>query len=174
MNKLWYVLQSKPNKEEFLTGQLEARNIEYFFPKIRVKPVNPRSHKYKPYFNGYIFFHSNMNESDFVNYERIPGVQKIVHLGGEVAYVPESIVQAIRNKVDSINNRKSDPTDEWLRGEVIDVQSGPFEGYEAIFDESISGTQRVIVLLNMLQGRKLKVELPVRFIGKKKPSLSIR
>lgn len=174
MNKLWYVLQSKPNKEEFLTSQLEARNIEYFFPTIRVKPVNPRSHNYRPYFNGYVFFHSDLNESEFVQYERIPGVQKIVHLGGEVAYVPENIMQAIKNKVNSINNRKSDQTNKWVRGELIDVQSGPFEGYEAIFDESITGTQRVIVLLNMLQGRKLKVEMNENFIGKKIPSSSFR
>lgn len=170
MNKLWYVLQSKPNKEEFLTGQLEARNVEYYFPILRVKPVNPRSRKYKPYFNGYIFFHSDLNEDEFVNYERIPGVQKIVHVGGEVAYVPDNILQAIRNKLDIINNRKTDQSDKWKRGEIIDVQSGPFEGYEAIFDESITGTQRVIVLLNMLQGRKLKVEMNENFIGKKKPS----
>jgi len=139
MNKFWYVLQSKPNKEEFLTGQLEARNIDYFFPMIRVKPVNPRSHKYKPYFNGYVFFHSDLSDKEFVNYERIPGVQKIVHIGGEIAYVPDNMVQAIKNKLDVINNRKADQTDKWQSGEIINVQSGPFEGYEAIFDKNITG-----------------------------------
>jgi transcriptional antiterminator RfaH len=51
----WYVIRSKPNKEEFLAGQLTAYGIEVFYPKIRVKTVNPRARKVRAYFPSYLF-----------------------------------------------------------------------------------------------------------------------
>ena len=41
MAEAWYVIRSKPNKEEFLAGQLSAYGIKVFYPRIRVKTVRP-------------------------------------------------------------------------------------------------------------------------------------
>jgi len=41
----WYVLQSKPQKENLLYNQLYLRKIEAYYPCLQVKPVNPRSCK---------------------------------------------------------------------------------------------------------------------------------
>ena len=57
MTALWYALRSKPNKEDFLAKQLEAYDVDVFFPRIHVKPVNPRSRKTRPYFPNYLFVH---------------------------------------------------------------------------------------------------------------------
>ncbi len=35
MSILWYAMRSKPNKEDFLAGQLEAYGVAVFFPRIR-------------------------------------------------------------------------------------------------------------------------------------------
>ena len=51
----WYAMQTKVHKEALVCQQLEQRGIEIFYPKLRVKPVNPRSRKERPYFPGYIF-----------------------------------------------------------------------------------------------------------------------
>ena len=51
----WYVMQSKPNKEELLYEQLRTRDIDAYYPCIKVQPVNPRARKLKPYFPGYLF-----------------------------------------------------------------------------------------------------------------------
>ena len=51
----WYVLRSKPNREELLLDQLLIRKMETYSPLIRVKPVNPRSRHIRAYFPGYFF-----------------------------------------------------------------------------------------------------------------------
>jgi hypothetical protein len=47
------------------------------------------------------------------------------------------------------------------------VQDGPFEGYEAIFDVRLPGSERVRILLKMLSDRHLPIELRAGQIRKK-------
>ena len=72
MEKFWYVIQSHPNKEQMLFKQLELLEIEVFFPRIRVKPVNPRARKIRPYFPGYIFIQSDPETIDTSALKWIP------------------------------------------------------------------------------------------------------
>ena len=54
---------------------------------------------------------------------------------------------------------------------LVKIEKGPFEGYEGIVDERIPGKERVRVLLNFLQNRKLAVELPADHVNaKRKPA----
>ena len=103
MGKVWYVLRSKPNKEAFLAGQLESRNITVLDLQVKVNPVNPRARRHKPYFPGYIFIHTDLQQHPPVLFERIPGAARLVHVGNEIACVPDNIIQAIRS-----------PHDPWL------------------------------------------------------------
>jgi transcriptional antiterminator RfaH len=61
----WFVLHSKPHKEELLAEQLELRRIETFYPRIRVQVVNPRARKVRPYFPGYVFMHVDLDKMDY-------------------------------------------------------------------------------------------------------------
>ena len=54
------------------------------------------------------------------------------------------------------------------QGDLVEIQSGPFAGYEAIFDARLSGSERVRVLLKMLQGRAVKVEVSAGLLERKK------
>jgi transcription antitermination factor NusG len=51
----------------------------------------------------------------------------------------------------------------------VAIHAGPFAGYEAIFDLRLSGSDRVRVLLKMLNNRNLPVELDSKQIEKKRP-----
>ena len=54
-------------------------------------------------------------------------------------------------------------------GDEINIESGIFTGYEAIFDTNLPGRERVRVFLKLLnQGRNLPVELPADQIKLKK------
>ena len=154
------MLRSKPNKEQFLADQLESRNVEYFFPQVSVHPVNPRSRRIRPYFPGYLFIHTDLNVNNTILFERIPGSQGLVFIGGEVGFIPENILNAIRYKVHEIDEAGCEFFQAINKGDSVKVHTGPFEGYEAIFDSKIDGTERVKILLTMVKGRKLPVELP--------------
>ena len=161
MGLYWYVVRSKPNREEFLEGQLISRDVEVYFPRIRVNPVNPRARKHKPYFPGYLFLRIDLEKNSVTNLERIPGVVRLVSFGGEVSVVPDAIVHAIRVKVDEINATGGQKPPGIKPGTTVKIEKGPFEGYEGIIDSRVPGKERVRVLLKMLENRKVPVELPV-------------
>jgi transcriptional antiterminator RfaH len=170
MAHLWYVVRSKPHKEEFLAEQMELRRIEIFNPRIRVQTVNPRARKVKPYFPGYVFVRLDLEKTGAFSMQYIPGAAGLVSFGGEAALVPDGLIHAIRQRVDEINTAGGELFDALKLGETVVIHSGPFAGYEAIFDARLPGSDRVRVLLKLLKNRQMPVDLPAGQIRpKKKP-----
>jgi len=164
----WYVLHSKPRKEEMLAEQLELRKIEAFAPHIRVQVVNPRARRVRPYFPGYIFVRADLDEMGLSVLQYVPGSAGLITFGGTPAFVPDGLIHAIRQRVEEINLAGGELFDALKPGETVLVHSGPFAGYEGIFDVRLPGTERVKVLLKLLQNRKMLVELPAGYIRPKK------
>ena len=166
MSRFWYTLRSKPRKESALCLQVRARSIEVFFPQHRVKPVNPRSRKFRPYFPGYMFVYIDIDEAGISMFRWMPYAVGLVTFGGEAATVPEALIEKIRHHVDLLNTGQLKVSDAFQHGERIQVIEGPFEGYEGIFDTTISGTERVRLLLGLMRGTSFKVEMDVDNIQK--------
>ncbi len=167
MEKFWYVIQSHPNKEQMLFKQLELLDIEVFFPRIRVKPVNPRARKIRPYFPGYIFIQSDPETIETSALKWIPHSKGIVSFGGEASVVPDTLIDALKLKIgdgDSVFEDK----EEIQSGAPVLIEYGPFEGYEGIFDTRLAGSDRARILLKMLSDNYIPVELEISQIQKKK------
>lgn len=158
----WYVVHTKPWKEIFLSNQFQLRKIEAFCPVMRVQPVNPRARKIKPYFPGYLFVHVDLEHIHFSQLNWIPGATGLVYLGGEPAFVPDHLIQALRARLEHLNAVSADPLAQLQPGDLVEIQSGPFAGYQAIFDHRISGSERVRVLLKFLSDREVWLDLPAR------------
>lgn len=167
MTLRWYVLHSKPNKEEFLCTQLWARGVEAFCPQIHVQPTNPRARKIKPYFPGYVFVRADLQNTSLFALEWTPGAAGLVSFGGQAADVPDGLVQAIRRRVDEINAAGGELLGNLRPGQTVVIQGGPFAGYEAIFDARLSGAERVRVLLRLLQSRQVPLELSAGLVQPK-------
>jgi transcriptional antiterminator RfaH len=159
MTDQWYALRSKPRKEDTVWRQLLSKEFEVFYPRVRVNPVNPRAKKFKPYFPGYMFVKVNLEDVGLSTFQWMPHTLGLVNFGGEPAYVPESLIAAIRKRVEEINRAGGELFDKLKPGERVVIQHGPFEGYEAIFDARLPGTERVRVLLRFLSERRVPVEL---------------
>lgn len=168
MTLAWHVVRSKPNHEDFLERELESRDIEVFNPLLRANPVNPRARRYKPYFPGYVFVHIDLEVVNSSALERVPGAANLVSFGGEVASVPDNLVHAIRRKVDETNAAGGEKVEGIQPGDLVEIEHGPFAGYTAILDASLPGSERVRVLLRMLEKRDLPVEMPLGYIRAKK------
>jgi transcriptional antiterminator RfaH len=164
----WYALRSKPRKEEVLWKQLLAREIEVFFPRMRVHPVNPRSRKLRPYFPGYMFVQVDLEEVGLSRFNWMPHAIGLVSFDGEPATVPDNLIHAIRKRVDEIAAAGGEFYDGLQPGDPVRISSGPFAGYEAIFDESLPGNERVRVLIQMLSDRHIPVELKAGQVRRKK------
>lgn len=164
----WYALRSKPNREEFLRGQLASRGIRSYCPQIRVQPANPRARKLRPYFPGYLFVQLDMESVGQSALMWMPGSNGLVMFDGQIPSVPDGMIRAIEKRVRQINAAGGELLDSVKQGDEVMVQSGPFAGYMGIFEARLSGEERVRILLRMLGSQNLRVDLPPGQIQKKK------
>ena len=167
MNMQWYVLRSKANKELALWRELGARGYECFYPHLRLRPVNPRSRKIRPYFPGYLFVQLDLEQVGISVFQWMPFSAGFVTFDTAPAPVPENLVHAIRRHVDQINASGAQELAGLQPGDAVVIQGGPFDGYEAVFDTRLAGTERVRVLLKFLRARQMTVELPQTQIQRK-------
>lgn len=168
MTAFWYAIRSKPNKEDFLAGQLQAHGVEVFFPVLRVTPVNPRARKVRAYFPNYLFVHVDLDAVNVSDLRWMPGASGLVSFDGEPASVPDLLILALKKQIDQHNATLRDQEKNFQQGDTVLIQDGPFAGYEAVFDTHISGQDRVRVLLSLLQKRQMPVEIASRQIRRVK------
>lgn len=171
MASFWYALRSKPRKEEVVWRQTRTQGFEVYYPRLRVQPVNPRSRKWRPYFPGYMFVKADIDQVGLSAFQWMPHAMGLVCFGDEPAIVPENLVFAIQKRVDEIAAAGGELFDGLNRGDTVLINDGPFAGYEAIFDTRIPGSERVRVLLQLLNNqRQIPIELDAAQIKQKKQS----
>jgi len=158
----WYVMQSKPRKEALLSERLRIQRINVYLPSIRVKPVNPRARKEQPFFPGYLFVHVDLEKIPISEFRRMSGSIGLVCYGGEPAQVGDTLIREIQTQVEEITDAADNYVDRFRAGDLVVIKDGPFAAYKAMFDCRLSGQDRVRVLLELLQGQKMRVELSGR------------
>ena len=156
----WYVLRSKPNKEDLLYKQLLIRDFEAYYPCLNVKPVNPRSRKTKPYFPGYMFVRVVLSDVGLSTFQWMPYAIGLVNFEKEPATIKDEVMQSLIKNIELLKEKNGNKPLPYKPGSKLLVNSGPFRGYEAIFDTSLPGRDRIRVLLTMIQGSQVSVELP--------------
>jgi transcription elongation factor/antiterminator RfaH len=161
----WYVLHSKPHKENQISAYLQSQKLETFYPTLRVQPVNPRASKIRPYFPGYLFVRADLEAVGVSALQWIPGAVGLVSFDGQPGTVPDYIIRELRQRVEQIEAAGGLTVDGLKQGDPVHITHGPFAGYEAIFDMRLSGAERVQVLLQML-GRLVKVQVNASAIEK--------
>ncbi len=159
MPEFWYALRSHPHKEDLLWRQLVSREVKGYYPCIPVTPVNPRARKIRPYFPGYMFVKVDLEAMGISMFQYMPYATGLVSFGGEPAVVSEVLIQALKQKVADIRAAGGEIFQDIHSGDAISIQGGPFAGYEAIFDVRLRGSERVRVLMKMLEGRVVPLEV---------------
>lgn len=168
MSLTWYVLHSKPNKEDFLYSQLRHRKIEVYYPRLRVDPVNPRARKIKPLFPGYLFVHVDLDNTPLSSLSYVPGANHVVSFDHEPAIVPEEVIHNIILNVKRINESPDQGQEQFAPGDPVTIQDGPFKGYQAIFDARLEGSERVRLLIKLLRGQQMRIQVPSDMVKPKK------
>ena len=145
----WYAVQAKPRQEALALLSLQREQIETYFPKLRRKRTIRRVRKWVtgPLFPGYFFARFDvMQDGRLVRYAN--GVLNVVSFGGKPAVVEPAIIAAIKEHAptDVVTIQPSP-----LRpGDVVEVQTGPFRGFQGVFEREMSGQERVVILLEVL------------------------
>ena len=168
MASRWYVIRSKSRKESALELFAKSEGHQIYYPTIPVIRVNSKAAKVRPYFPGYMFIRTDLDEAGISTFKWMPFSIGLVTFGGEPAHVPESMIIAIQRRVDEINAAGGELFDGLQKGDRVRIKEGPFGGYEAIFDARLDGHERVRVLLRFISDRQVPVELRSSQIEQKK------
>ena len=75
--------------------------------------------------------------------------------------IPNSIVERI-------NTTKPEHQEQLAQGDPVLILGGPFEGYQAIFDARIEGSERVRLLIKFLQNQQVRIQVPAKMVKPKK------
>ena len=161
---LWYVIQTKPKKEEEAKFYLSTKGLEIFNPLMEAFLArNGRLNKeLKPLFPSYIFGKFDL-EQDFSLVRWARGVKKILGNGVYPSPVSEEVIEMIKKRADrdGVIRRTYyiEPND------VIRIKSGPLKDLLGIFERWVSDSDRVRILLNLI-GYQPAVELHYSMIEK--------
>ena len=161
---LWYVIQTKPKKEEEAKSYLSTKGVEVFNPLMETFLLrNGRMNKeLKPLFPNYIFGKFDIDQ----NYPLVrwaKGVKKVLGLGEYPTPVSEEAVEIIKVRTDSqgIVRLKY----HFQANDVIRIKAGPLKDLLGIFERWVSDSERVRILLNLM-GYQPAVEIHYSMIEK--------
>jgi transcriptional antiterminator RfaH len=153
---LWYVIQTKPGDEHRVKAHLINQEIEIFLPLQETHQYynGKMIQRTKPLFSNYLFARLDLK----LHYYKVKwtrGVSKILGTGDGPIPISEKVIQTIREKVGKDNLVKLE--EEWKKGDIVQITSGPFKELMGIFQRKMSDNGRVRILLSLIG-----VDIPVQ------------
>lgn len=159
MRKQWYVLHVKPHKERIVQNRLQNEGVTVYCPVLQTASRSKRATGIKPFFPGYVFIHTNLESIGTNSVRWMPGAIGIVLVGGSPAAISQNAITEIQQRVAIINAAGGLKLVDLKAGDRVRIIDGPLAGYEAIFDASLPGNDRVQVLLAFLSRHPQPVKL---------------
>lgn len=160
----WYVLQTKPKKEEEAVSYLSLNGLEVFYPLMEafISRNGRMCKELRPLFPGYIFGKFDVDQNyPLVRWAR--GVKKIVGFGGYPTPISEEVVSVIKERTDPQGifrvKHHFEPND------VVRIKTGPMKDLLGIFERGLSDRERVWILLRLI-GYQPAVEIHCSMLEK--------
>lgn len=163
----WYVVLTKPKQEERAEEHLRAQGGEVFFPRLQLERICKGKciDVVEPLFPGYLFVNIEDCEQLVGTIRSTRGVRQLLRFGSEPLEVNNGLIADLRSRCNQKIEKYLDENDLQAQhcfyklGQKVEVTSGPFKAYQAIFKE-FEGEARAFVLLNILnQQQELLIEL---------------
>ncbi len=151
----WYLVRTKLKKERRVSAELAPLVPEVFLPLLDITGRSSGSrHGVVVLFPQYVFLRCNLAIHYFqVRYT--PGVASFVSAGGDPLPVSEDIIETVRARcANGVAHLHQPP---FRKGEPVHIVSGPFRGFDAVFDCYLCGAERVAVLLTAVETYNLRL-----------------
>jgi transcriptional antiterminator RfaH len=159
----WYLIRTKSNRERFVREQLSRLVPEVFLPMLKLPVSRRTSPSLVPLFPQYLFARCDLAAQYFeIRYMR--GVAGFVSTGMRPVPLSEQIVESVRSRC--INGVVELGAKRFRQGECVRVVDGPFRDFEAIFEGYLSGSRRVAILIQTVEGRGVRVVADASIISR--------
>lgn len=159
----WYLVHTKAGKEASVRTQLSEWLPDAFVPtlKVRVHRWGRLVSSVSPLFPCYVFAILPAR-CDLRRIGYTVGVREIVRAGEEPLVVPRTVIEQLKDRcAHGPVELLSKP---FQQGEQVTIANGPLRGFDAVFEQYISGPQRVAILLSLLTQTSVRVVLPANSI----------
>lgn len=152
--KIWCVLNTKPHCEQLVYDALSVREIKAYLPLWKPLPGARDRAKARPFFPCYLFANTDAATTLCSSLEYLPGVRHLLKVGDQPACISPAEIEQIRSRIQELENQITDAQGQPLvPGDRVRILSGPFQGMDAIFDQRLSSSERVRILINFLRQR---------------------
>jgi transcriptional antiterminator RfaH len=148
MDKRWFAVQTKSNREDFSAFHLRDRKLEVYLPKLEVVIFHARKKiaVRKPLFPGYLFVRADNEESlDKIRWTK--GIIRILLNASQPVYLNEEIIEEIRRSEDDdgiIHHKRIQGCDK------VRIARGPFKDLTGTVERWLSDNERVKILLDLV------------------------
>jgi transcriptional antiterminator RfaH len=156
----WYVVRSKPRREQFAQEQLIRRGVETFLPRILEPQRSDGEPAIGPLFPGYLFAHIDLL-SQYNSVIWTPGVRNFVAFGDVPSAVDPAVIDFLQARCGSEGVVRVVRT--FHDGDLVRVTRGPLGGLVGVVQGQSSGAARVRVLMELLR-RRTQVSVPMRML----------
>ena len=156
----WFVVYSKPHKEECAQFYLRLKGIDVFFPRLLLPEPLKRRKRIIPLFPSYLFVKIQVS-TEFQLVQWSPWVKRLVCVDGVPTPLDEDVVAFLMQQAtpDGVIAARSN----LMAGQEVRISGGPFQGLLGIIQKPPDDRGRVNLLLNLLN-RQVKVAVPLRFV----------
>ena len=158
----WFVIRSKPRREQIAVESLERRGITAYCPWI-AEPVGwANEWATVPLFPGYLFVAIRLEEA-FHTVMWTPGVKSFVAFGSVPTPVHRSVVDFLQSE--SGEDGIIRPISSLKSGQRVRIRRGPFAGLVGIIEKPCHERGRIRVLMDFLRQGTV-VEVPIAAVGR--------
>jgi transcriptional antiterminator RfaH len=143
----WYLVRTKPGRESHVAVQLHQRGLTVYLPLIWASPVNPRASRQRPYFPGYVFTKVDFQTVDEATICWAQGVKAMVKFAEMPAHISDDFVDELQQGLNRVRAVGGMGFDGAWRSSFLPMVTGPFMGFEGIFNPKLMGADRARILL---------------------------
>jgi transcriptional antiterminator RfaH len=150
----WYLLRTKAGEERKAEGEISRFPAEVLLPlmKVRVRRWSKMVETVAPLFPCYLFVLFDP-ERDYTRIRFTRGVRELVCFGSYPALVPKWIIEGLKQRC--ADGPVELPKRRLSAGESVVVVDGPLRELEGIFEQYLSGAERVAILLMLMGGTRV-------------------
>jgi transcriptional antiterminator RfaH len=153
----WFAIQAKTAGERLAEASLAQLGLETLLPLTRRNPAGWRAKRnpVKALFPGYLFARfcadTNLRAATYAF-----GVLRVVSVREKPLPVETEIIESLRERMDNLGCVALEVRP-FTKGQRVSITTGPFAGWQGVFDSALGDAQRVVILLETLQHGRLVV-----------------
>ncbi len=155
--KIWFLLQFKPNSHSLAKRNLLRQGFETFLPMQEV--TRRKSTRFVndlcPLFPGYMFVAFDPQTAPWRKINGTFGVSKLVSFDGQPKPVPLDLISELMRRCDVAG--KLLPQQQLVPGDEVELLTGPFANFVAKV-ETIDSNQRIWVLMECM-GQRARINV---------------